>query len=74
MGKMSARVSWGIEVIADSTDTWVGNQFRLPSRPKAEEYGRDLAARWTAVRKWRVVRFTANAMRSFPPTTMGGGR
>jgi hypothetical protein len=47
--------SYGVEVVADSSGEWVGNQFRMATREKAEEYGRDLAARWTAVREWRVV-------------------
>jgi hypothetical protein len=44
-----------VEVIADSSSKWCGNGLRFDSKAEAEEYGRDLASRWMAVREWRVV-------------------
>jgi len=43
------------EVIADSSGEWVGNALTFDTREQAETYARDLFARWTAVREWRVV-------------------
>lgn len=44
-----------VEVLADSSGQWVGNQVEFDTREKAEAYADDLAGRWTSVRKWRVV-------------------
>lgn len=44
-----------IEVQADNTGTWAGNELRFETEWEAREYVVDLAARWTAVREWRVV-------------------
>jgi hypothetical protein len=43
-----------VEVVADSGGKWACNALRFDSKAEAEAYGRDLAARWTAVREWRV--------------------
>lgn len=43
------------EVIADSSGTWADNGFIFETRKEAEDYVRDLAWRWTAVRQHRVV-------------------
>jgi len=48
-------MSYKVEVIADNSGKWVSNALRFPTKEKAEEYGRDLSARWTAVREWRAV-------------------
>lgn len=48
-------MSYKAEVIADSSGEWVGNALRFPTKEMAEEYGADLAMRWTLVRDWRVV-------------------
>lgn len=48
-------MSFKVEVIADDSGQWVGNQLTFPTKEKAEEYARDLYSRWTAVREWRVV-------------------
>lgn len=47
--------SFKVEVQADSTRTWAGNGLRFHTQQQAEDYGRDLFSRWTAVREWRVV-------------------
>jgi len=44
-----------VEVIADSSGEWVGNQLRFATKEEAEAYGRDLFSRWTLVREYRVV-------------------
>lgn len=43
-----------VEVIADSTGTWVGNALRFATVEEAKAYGADLFSRWMAVRSWRV--------------------
>jgi hypothetical protein len=48
-------VSWKAEVIADSSGKFEGNGLRFATQPEAEAYARDLMARWTLVREWRVV-------------------
>jgi len=44
-----------VEVIADSSDVFVGNGVRFDTKENAEEYARDLMWRWTLVREWRVM-------------------
>lgn len=44
-----------VEVIADSSGKWCGNQLTFTSIAEASEYAAGLAWRWTAVRKWRVI-------------------
>lgn len=44
-----------VEVIADDSGEWVGNQLTFPTKEAAEIYAKDLFSRWTAVREWRVV-------------------
>lgn len=48
-------MSYKVEVIADDSGQWVGNQMTFPTKEEAEEYAKNLAWRWTAVREWRVV-------------------
>jgi len=48
-------MKYKVEVIADSSGEWVGNQLKFPTPEKATEYANDLFSRWTEVRKWRVV-------------------
>jgi|KBSSwiStaDraftv2_1062776.scaffolds.fasta_scaffold646892_2 hypothetical protein len=48
-------MSYKVEVIADNSGKWVSNALRFPTEEKAEAYAKDLASRWTLVRKWRVV-------------------
>ncbi len=43
-----------VEVIADNSGEWTGNALQFDTVEKAEEYARDLAGRWMAVRQWRV--------------------
>lgn len=45
---------WKVEVIADNTNKWSGNSLRFKTAEAAEEYGEDLARRWTLLRHWRV--------------------
>ncbi len=47
--------SFKIEVIADSSGKWVGNDLRFATRLEAEAYAADLSSRWTLVRDFRVV-------------------
>lgn len=49
------RTWYRVEVVADTPGEWVGNGLTFATREQAEEYARDLASRWTAVRKRRVV-------------------
>ena len=44
-----------VEVQADSSGTWAGNQKTFDTVEDAEAYARDLAGRWTSVREWRVI-------------------
>jgi hypothetical protein len=46
---------WKAEVIADNSGEWCSNGLRFASRAEADNYARDLAWRWIAVREWRVV-------------------
>ena len=46
--------SFKVEVIADSTGTWCSNGLRFATAAEADEYGANLALRWTAVREYRV--------------------
>lgn len=48
-------MSYKAEVQADSTETWTGNGLTFATQKEAEDYVSDLAWRWTAVRKTRVV-------------------
>ena len=47
-----------VKVIADSTGEFVGNQVTFATIGEAEDYGANLAWRWTAVRDWRVFEIT----------------
>lgn len=44
-----------VEVIADSSGKWCGNGLHFATALEADKYGYDLAMRWTAVRKYRVL-------------------
>lgn len=44
-----------VEVIADSSGKWCGNQLTFAAIALAKSYAVDLMWRWTAVRNWRVV-------------------
>lgn len=46
---------FAVEVIADSSEEWVGNGLKFATQAEAEAYAKDLWSRWTAVRSWRVV-------------------
>ena len=48
-------MKYKVEVIADNSGKWVGNGLTFDTVVEAETYACDLAWRWTAVRKWRVV-------------------
>ncbi len=49
-----------VEVIADNSGRWCGNQLVFATREEGEAYARDLANRWTLVREWRVVETEAS--------------
>lgn len=51
-------MSWQAMVQADSTETWASNGLRFATQKEAEDYVSDLACRWMAVRKTRVVEST----------------
>lgn len=44
-----------VEVIADSTGKWCGNQKRYDDAREAAQAAFDLSLRWTSVRDFRVV-------------------
>jgi len=44
-----------VEVIADASGHWCGNALKFATREEAKEYARNLFARWTLVREWRVI-------------------
>lgn len=46
---------FAVEVIADSSEEWVGNGLKFATLAEAEAYAKDLWSRWTAVRSWRVL-------------------
>jgi len=64
-------MSYKVEVIADSSGEWVGNALRFPTKEKADEYGRDLASRWTAVREWRSVPSKDKVSREYEDPKLG---
>ncbi len=45
-----------VEVIADDSGTWAGNGIVFGTAEEAETWVKGLFNRWTAVRKWRVMR------------------
>jgi len=49
---------WKVEVIADDTGVWSGNDLVFTTKELAEEYATKLMTRWTLVREWRVVEHT----------------
>jgi len=49
------KMSYGGEVIADSTGKWCGNSLRFATEEEAKAYVDDLMWRWTSVCKRRVV-------------------
>lgn len=57
LGVLDPSRRFGVLVQADDTGTWAGNGLRYATREEAVEAARDLAARWTLVREWRVERF-----------------
>jgi len=44
-----------VQVIADASGEWVGNQLTFATDAEARNYAEALAWRWTAVPRWRVV-------------------
>ena len=44
-----------IEVIADQSGQWIGNEMTFARIEIAEAHARDLADRWMAVTDWRVL-------------------
>jgi hypothetical protein len=47
--------SFKVELIADTTGEWYGNQPRFATAEEAELYASDISSRWTSVRQSRVV-------------------
>lgn len=62
---MGTSEPFAVEVIADSSEEWVGNGLTFPTEAAAEAYAKDLWSRWTAVRSWRVVERTYAGWLSF---------
>jgi hypothetical protein len=50
-----APASYKVEVVADDSGEWCGNELRFALKDEAEAYAADLSGRWLAVRAWRVV-------------------
>lgn len=48
-------MSFKPEVQADNTGKWYDNALRFATMGEAEASAKDLAFRWSAVRKWRAV-------------------
>jgi len=48
-------MSFEPQVIADSSEEWVGNSLRFATYKEAEDYVKDLAVRWFAVKQIQVV-------------------
>lgn len=48
-------MSFGIEVIADSSGKFCGNAVRVATRQEAEAYARHKKASWTLVQETRVI-------------------
>lgn len=46
--------SWKVGVKTPSDHTWCYNGLRFATKEAAEEYGRDLYMRWTAVTEWEA--------------------
>lgn len=46
--------SWKIEVIADNSGKWCGNDMRYATKEKAREAAINLSSRWMLVREFRV--------------------
>lgn len=44
-----------VQVIADRSGTWSGNDVRFDDIDKAIAYAKDLMSRWTLVTDWRVI-------------------
>ena len=51
---MGTSEPFGVEVISDSSEEWVGNSLTFPTQAAAEAHAKDLWSRWTSVRSWRV--------------------
>ena len=49
-------MSFAMEVQADNSGTWAGNQLRFATEEEAGKYATDLMWRWTLVRDTRVVK------------------
>lgn len=47
---------YAVLVIADNSGQWTGNQMRYATEAEARDAARDLEARWTLVRQWKIVR------------------
>lgn len=48
-------MKYKVQVIADDSDTWVGNGLEFDSVQTAANYAEDLERRWTLVQDWRVL-------------------
>lgn len=46
-------MAWKVEVIADETGEFISNNLVFATQAEADDYGRQLAYRWTAVKDWR---------------------
>jgi hypothetical protein len=45
---------WIVEVIADDSGQWCGNDLRFDTKEEAEEYGNDLWRRWLSCKTYRT--------------------
>jgi hypothetical protein len=53
-------IVYKVEVIADESGKWCGNGLRFNTNEQAITYAKNLAARWLAVREWRVIEVEAS--------------
>jgi hypothetical protein len=44
-----------VGTVSCRADAWTGNALTFDTKVEAEEYVRDLANRWLAVTRWRVI-------------------
>ena len=53
-------MKYKFEVQADRDESWAGNGIVYESKERAELAARNLEARWTLVKAWRVVEIDEN--------------
>jgi hypothetical protein len=49
-------MKWGVIVRTDDSGEWYSNGQKFETKEEANQYGRDLYHRWSAVKEWNVVK------------------